>query len=55
MTAAGTIIAAKILNIPLVIYESNAVIGRTNKYLLPFAYKIFIASDSIINFPENKV
>jgi len=46
------LIAAKILNIPLVIYESNLILGRTNKYLLPFANKVFIAPDSIMNLPN---
>ncbi len=33
--------AAKILKIPFVIYENNLLLGKANKYLLPFASKIF--------------
>ena len=36
-------IAAKILNIKLIIYENNLIIGKTNKYLLPFAQKIMVS------------
>ena len=32
-------IAASILRIKLIIYENNLVIGKANKYLLPFAKK----------------
>ena len=45
------LIAAKILNIPSIIYENNLVIGRANKYLLPFVRKVLIAPDIILNFP----
>ena len=37
-------IAARILNIPFIIYENNLIIGKANKFLLPFAYKIFVSS-----------
>tara|TARA_B100002051_G_C16673527_1_gene605840 strand:- start:33 stop:1121 length:1089 start_codon:yes stop_codon:yes gene_type:complete len=36
-------IAAKILRIPFIIYENNLVLGRSNKFLLPFASKILVA------------
>ena len=36
-------IAAKILRIPFIIYENNLYIGKANKYLLPYAKKIFIS------------
>ena len=36
-------IAAAILRIKLVIYENNLIIGKTNKYLLPFVDKIFVS------------
>lgn len=36
-------IAAKLLNIPFIIYENNLIIGKANKYLLPYAYKFFTA------------
>ena len=45
-------IAAKILNIPLVIYENNYVLGRANKFLLPFSKKIFTTTNEIHKFPE---
>ena len=35
--------AAYILRIKFVIYENNLIIGRANKYLLPFAEKIFVS------------
>ena len=43
---------SKIFNIPLVIYDNNVVLGRTNKYLLPFAKKILLATKTSIKFPE---
>ena len=36
-------IAARTLNIPFIIYENNIQIGKSNKYLLPFAFKIFVS------------
>jgi len=36
-------LAAKTLNIPFIIYENNLKLGKSNKYLLPFAFKIFVA------------
>ena len=36
-------IAASILRIKFIIYENNLIIGKANKYLLPFAYKIFVS------------
>ena len=36
-------IAATILKIKFVIYENNLVLGKANKYLLPFAEKIFVS------------
>ena len=35
--------AAKVLRIPFIIYENNLLLGKSNKYLLPFAYKLFVA------------
>ena len=40
-------IAAKILNIPFIIYENNLLIGKTNKYLLPLSNKIFISYNEL--------
>ena len=45
-------LAAKILNIPLIIYDNNLVLGRTNRYLLPFTSKLLIASDFIEKCPQ---
>ena len=45
-------IAAKILNIPLTIYENNMVLGRTNRYLLPISKKLLLATDNILNIPS---
>ena len=36
-------IAASVLKIKYVIYENNLVLGKANKYLLPFAEKIFVS------------
>ena len=36
-------IAASILKIKFIIYENNLIIGKANKYLLPFAKKIFVS------------
>ena len=36
-------IAAKTLNIPFIIYENNLFLGKSNRYLMPFASKIFLA------------
>ena len=36
-------IAAKILRIPFIIYENNLYIGKANRYLLPYAKKIFVS------------
>tara|TARA_B100001123_G_C15272789_1_gene1010975 strand:+ start:410 stop:1486 length:1077 start_codon:yes stop_codon:yes gene_type:complete len=43
-------IASKFYNIPLVIYENNLVLGRTNKALLPITKKILLGIDVPINF-----
>jgi len=51
-------IAAKMLRIPFIIYENNLQIGKANKYLLPFASKIFVSSlklEGIEKKYDNKV
>ena len=51
-------IAATILRIRFVIYENNLVIGKANKYLLPFAKKILVSHEKLEGVPrkyENKV
>ena len=45
-------LASKFFGLPLVIYESNIVMGRTNKFLLSFSKKIFLAREISMNFPE---
>ena len=41
-------LAARTLNIPFIIYENNIQIGKSNKYLLPFASKIFVSYQEFI-------
>ena len=36
-------IAASILRIKFIIYENNLILGKANKYLLPFAKKLFVS------------
>jgi UDP-N-acetylglucosamine--N-acetylmuramyl-(pentapeptide) pyrophosphoryl-undecaprenol N-acetylglucosamine transferase len=43
---------SKFFSLPLVIYENNLILGRTNKYLLPFSKKIFTAKEVTKNFPH---
>jgi len=38
-------ILSKFFNIPLIIYENNAILGRANKYLSLFAKKILVANN----------
>ena len=40
-------LAAKTLNIPFIIYENNLLIGRSNRYLMPLASKIFLAYEDV--------
>ena len=47
-----TSFASKFFNIPLVIYEPNIVVGKTNKYLLSVAKKIFLGKNIKEKFPE---
>ncbi len=39
--------AASILRIKFIIYENNLIIGKANKYLLPFANKIFVSYEEL--------
>ena len=43
---------SRFFGVPLVIYENNLVLGRTNKYLLSSAKKIFLAKIIKKNFPQ---
>ena len=45
-------IAAKILRINFIIYENNLIIGKANKYLLPFAKKIFVSYKDLEGISE---
>ena len=45
-------IVAKLLNIPFIIYENNLHIGKANKFLLPFATKIFVARKELTGVPQ---
>ena len=40
-------IAAKYLKIPFIIYENNLIIGKSNRYLLPYAKKLFVAYNDL--------
>ena len=46
-------IAAKILRIPFIIYENNLFLGKANKYLLPFANKIFVSYKELEGISKN--
>jgi UDP-N-acetylglucosamine--N-acetylmuramyl-(pentapeptide) pyrophosphoryl-undecaprenol N-acetylglucosamine transferase len=45
-------LASIFLKIPLITYENNMVLGRANKYLLPFSKKVLIAEKNPENLPE---
>ena len=45
-------LAARTLNIPFIIYENNLQIGKSNKYLLPFAYKIFVSYQDLVGIKK---
>ena len=40
-------LAGYFLKIPIIIYENNLVIGRANKFLLPFVKKILVSTNNI--------
>ena len=44
--------AAFILRIRFIIYENNLIIGKANKYLLPFAKKIFVSYKELEGIPK---
>ena len=44
--------SSRFYDIPLVIYENNLILGRTNKNLLPLAKKLLIGAKITSNFPE---
>ena len=45
-------VAAKILRIPFIIYENNLHIGKANRYLLPYAEKIFVSYKELEGISE---
>ena len=45
-------VASRILNIPIILYENNLILGRANKYLLPFAKKLLIGTSAIYGFKK---
>ena len=45
-------IAARFLKIKFFIYENNLIIGKANKYLLPFAEKILVSFEEVEGVPE---
>ena len=45
-------VAAMILRKPFILYENNLHIGKANKYLLPFANKIFVSSKELDGISE---
>ena len=44
--------SSRFYSIPLVIYENNLVLGRTNKNLLPLSKKLLLGTKISMNFPE---
>ena len=44
--------SSKFYNTPLVIYENNLILGRTNKSLLSLSKKLLLGTKMPINFPE---
>jgi len=45
-------LAAKLLNIQILLYEPNLVLGRVNKFFVRFCIKLFTNSDNILNLPD---
>ena len=48
-------VAATILRIKFIIYENNLIIGKANKYLLPFAEKIFVSYEDMKGISKNMI
>ena len=44
--------SSKFYNTPLVIYENNLILGRTNRNLLSLSKKLLLGTEMPINFPE---
>ena len=45
-------IAAYILRIKFIIYENNLIIGKANKYLLPFTEKVLVSNTELTGIPN---
>ena len=45
-------LAAKTLNIPFIIYENNLLLGKSNRYLIALASKVFIAYEEVEGIKE---
>ncbi len=45
-------IAASILRIKFIIYENNLIIGKANKFLLPYANKVFVSYKQLEGIPK---
>ncbi len=45
-------VAAIILKIKFIVYENNLVVGKANKYLIPFAYKILVSFEELEGIPK---
>ena len=46
-------IAAFFLRIKFIVYENNLIIGKANKYLLPFSEKIFVSYKDLKVYLKN--
>ena len=46
-------LAAKIMNLKIILFEPNMVLGKSNKLFLKYAYKIICYSDDLKNFPKD--
>jgi UDP-N-acetylglucosamine--N-acetylmuramyl-(pentapeptide) pyrophosphoryl-undecaprenol N-acetylglucosamine transferase len=44
--------AARTLNVPFIIYENNIQIGKSNRCLLPFAFKIFVSYQDLVGIKK---
>ena len=45
-------VAAIILKVKIIIYENNLILGKTNKYLLPFAEKLLVSYKDLEKVPK---
>ena len=45
-------VAASVLRIKFVIYENNLIVGKANRYLLPFTEKIFVSYKELEGIPQ---